>query len=382
MSGRGDDGATPPSDGSARRRVPLESVRIRAGRLSDNAFVIGQAAVAAAVAYLIARQVLGHAQPFFAPVAAIVALGLSYGARLRRMIEVIAGVAIGVAVGDAFVQVAGTGAWQIALVVVVAMTIAVLLDAGALITTQAAVQSVIVTTLANAPGAGFTRWLDALVGGLCALAVAVAVPARVVHRPRTESVAVLHELADVLREAAASARHLDLERANATLERARATESAIDSLRRATADGLDVTRSSPLRRRERAAVAAVESLFDPLDRAVRNTRVLVRRVRAAAVRGEPVPHRYLELIDELAVCVDELAAELAEAGSPEVVRVRLRELAQHSADAPISGDLSSIVVLAQVRSITVDLLEVTGLDVEQALGAMPPPPNLTTDGRR
>ena len=84
-----------------------------------------------------ASALLGHERPFFAPVVAMVALGVSYAARLRRVGEVVAGVALGVAVGDVFVRVAGTGTWQIALVIAVAMSLAVLLEAGPMMVTQA-----------------------------------------------------------------------------------------------------------------------------------------------------------------------------------------------------------------------------------------------------
>ena len=65
-----------------------------------------QCAVAAATAWWVASALLGHVRPFFAPVVAVVALGVSYAARLRRVGEVVAGVALGVAVGDVFVRVA------------------------------------------------------------------------------------------------------------------------------------------------------------------------------------------------------------------------------------------------------------------------------------
>ena len=68
-----------------------------------------------------ASRVLGHENPFFAPVTAIICLGITYGQRLRRIAEVTIGVAIGVLVGDLVVLVLGNGAWQMALVVVVAM---------------------------------------------------------------------------------------------------------------------------------------------------------------------------------------------------------------------------------------------------------------------
>src|SRR5436309_12709278 len=77
---------------------------------------IAQCAIAAGVAWMVAKTVLHHPAPFFAPVAAIVSLGLSYRQRLRRVAEVTVGVALGVLIGDLFVQVFGTGAIQVTFV--------------------------------------------------------------------------------------------------------------------------------------------------------------------------------------------------------------------------------------------------------------------------
>ena len=96
-------------DGHPRRSTALEVL------------AIGQCALAAAMAWLIARDVLGHDTPFFAPIAAMVSLGTSYGQRLRRVAEVTVGVAFGVFLGDLLVVWLGSGWWQIALVVASAM---------------------------------------------------------------------------------------------------------------------------------------------------------------------------------------------------------------------------------------------------------------------
>ncbi|WP_278257009.1 FUSC family protein [Nocardioides convexus] len=71
-----------------------------------------QCAVAAAVAWFVAADLIGHQRPFFAPIAAVVSLGTSYGQRLRRVAEVTIGVAIGVFVADVLVAGIGSGAWQ------------------------------------------------------------------------------------------------------------------------------------------------------------------------------------------------------------------------------------------------------------------------------
>ena len=51
-------------------------------------------------AWFLAHDVVGHPQPFFAPIVAVVCLGTSYGQRLRRVAEVTIGVAIGVFLAD------------------------------------------------------------------------------------------------------------------------------------------------------------------------------------------------------------------------------------------------------------------------------------------
>src|ERR1700712_3891065 len=83
------------------------SLRARLARLGSKRFQILQCAGAAGVAWLIAADLLGHTRPFFAPVAAVVSLGTSYGQRLRRVVEVTIGVAIGVFGADALVHVVG-----------------------------------------------------------------------------------------------------------------------------------------------------------------------------------------------------------------------------------------------------------------------------------
>ncbi len=133
---------------------------------------IVQAALAAGLSWLVAVHIIGHRVPFFAPVAAVVCLGITLGQRLRRAIELIVGVGLGVGVGDLLISAIGTGPWQIALVVALAMSIAVLLDGGAVITVQAAVSAILVATL-YLPGdtSGVDRLVDGLIGGATGLLV-------------------------------------------------------------------------------------------------------------------------------------------------------------------------------------------------------------------
>ena len=56
-----------------------------------------------------------------------------------------------------------------------------------------------------------------------------------------------------------------------------------------SAEGIAVVRLSPFRRRHLPGVQAIADLLEPLDRAIRNLRVLVRRAAIATWRDEPVP---------------------------------------------------------------------------------------------
>lgn len=354
-----------PDAGAVRARLLL-AMTVRSQRLRRYRWHIAQCAVAASLAWLVAHDVLGHPAPFFAPVAAIISLGLSYGQRLRRGAEVTAGVAVGVLIGDLFAHAFGTGGWQVLVVVGIAMTAAVLLDASPLLITQAGAQSAIITTLAPTASAGLGRWLDAVCGGLVALAVAAVVPASPLRRPRLAAAGIARELSAWLAAAAQSARAGDLDLAYRTLERARDSESSLADLRAAAGEGLDAARSSPWRRRHRDDMRSVADMAVPLDRAVRNGRVLLRRLVVVTRRGERLPPQTLALLDGLAQATTTIGRELTEQRTPERAQTQLAELARLSGTAPTGHSLSADVVLAQARSVVVDLLQVSGMTLADA----------------
>ena len=344
----------------------------RVGRLRARAWQVGQCAVAAGVAWFVAADIFGHDRPFFAPIAAVVSLGTSYGQRLRRVGEVTLGVAVGVFLGDLITSVLGTGAWQVALIVALAMGTALLLDAGQIFVTQAAVQSIVVSTLLPDPGAGFTRWTDALIGGVVALVAATVVPQAPLRRPREQAAVVVRKIGELLRAAADSIEDGDVERAVRVLRDARSTDTLIGELRAAADEGLSVVASSPFRVRHRGRVRAMAELVDPMDFALRNTRVLVRRVAVACYRREPMPSGYATLSRDLATCADEVAEELASGRMAVAARDHLVMLGRASSTVVRTGDLSGEVVLAQVRSIIADLLAVSGMDPFEATDEIPP----------
>jgi uncharacterized membrane protein YgaE (UPF0421/DUF939 family) len=354
------------------------SMSVRVQRLRSKAWHVGQCAVAAGLAWYLAREVVHHPRPFFAPIVAVICLGTSYGQRLRRVAEVTVGVAAGVFTAELLLRLIGTGTWQISVVVALGMSVGLLANGGALFVTQAAVQGIVVVTLVATPGYSLTRWVDALVGGLVALVAATVVPRAPLRRPREQAAVVVRRMAGLLRAGARSADEGDVERGLQVLADARSTDKLIEELQGAADEGLSVIASSPFRRRDSSGVRRMAELVEPLDRAVRNTRVLVRRMAVSSYHHQPLPHPYVLLCQDLADVVDEMADALGalEDGGGELatgVQTSLLRLGRASSEVERVADLTADVVLGQIRSIIVDLLQITGMDVLEATDALPPP---------
>jgi uncharacterized membrane protein YgaE (UPF0421/DUF939 family) len=147
--------------------VPLRSLlHSRLQDLRRAALPIAQATLAAGAAWFLAKHVVGHPQPFFAPIAAVISVGASFMERSRRTLELVVGVALGIAIGDVLIYAIGVGTLQLMLVVALAMTAAVLVGGGQLVVTQASISAVLVATLQPPTnGIYWGRFTDALVGG-------------------------------------------------------------------------------------------------------------------------------------------------------------------------------------------------------------------------
>ena len=342
--------------------------RESAARVRTGAWSVLQCAVGAGLAWLVASSLLGHPRPFFSAVAAVVCLGVRAAQRLRRVLELAVGVTVGVAIGELLVGVIGSGAWQVALVVGLALVVALALDGGTLVTAQAGLQAVFVVALPRVPGGDIARWQDAMVGGLTALLVAAALPADPWRDARRHGSALLAELAGVLRDTAAALRHDDAAAAAFARARGRATQSPLDAWAEALRTGHDITALTPLRR-DAGTWQRSTALSSAVDRATRNLRVLVRRVLFALGQGDPLPRQVVGHLEDLAAVLDDLGRDLD--GDHEEVRAALTALAARLRLQDATS-VSGTVAVAQLRSAVVDLLEGVGVDPAAARATMPP----------
>ncbi|MFF0544741.1 aromatic acid exporter family protein [Nocardia thailandica] len=362
---------------SAARNSTKDRLKTSLVRLRLSLLPIVQCALGAGLAWFIAHDVIGHHEPFFAPTAAVVSIGVSFGARIRRSAELVVGVAVGIGVGDLFIAQVGTGVWQVALVVAGAMATAVFLDGGTIITMQAAGSAVLVSTLNQPPGAGPDRMIDALVGGLVGVVVVAAIPLHPVRRAREHAAEVLAVMHKSLVECADGLLEQDSDKVKDSLDRVRATQPQIEALRSALAGGREISRISPLYWNSRRRLQRLHNAADPLDNAVRNTRVLLRRSLTLVRDDEVLDPRLIELVDELGKATEVVRRMmLADPGEQpdqaEATRA-LRGVARDARPELVAGaGLSAHVVFAQVRSIVVDLMVVCGMQRISAIALLPP----------
>lgn len=358
------------------------SARLRraAPRLRTTGRLILQTAVAAGLSWLLAVDVFGFTDPFFAPIAAAIALGITHGRRNRRTLEMVVGVAVGIAVGDLLILWVGTGAWQLGLVVGLAMVAATLLSRSGLLATQAAVSASLVATL-QPPTEGLVpyRFFHALLGGAVAVVVAqVLLPLDPVRIARQAAAPVFDRLQAVLRDNARALADGDLDRAVRALDAARAIDPQVRQLHETLATAQETARMAPTRRGGRRQIDSYELAATQVDLAVRNTRVLARGT-VALLRLDDDDHPEVraalgEAVDELAEGVGAVGEQLLGGAEPDETRRRATQAAGRVRAAfPDARAVAVGRIVGQVRSTAIDLLRCSGLDLDEA--------QRTVDGR-
>jgi uncharacterized membrane protein YgaE (UPF0421/DUF939 family) len=327
---------------------------------------IAQSAIAAGLAWLVAHDAIGHKNAFFAPIAALIALGVATVNRMRRVVELTLGVALGILVADLLVSRIGSGVWQIALVVALAMAAAVLLGGGPLFISQAASSSVLVVTLIH--GHNASRFVDALVGGAVGLLVLVVAPVNPLRRAQQEAAPAFAELSATLREVADALEAHDAEAARAALARAREIEPHVARWRAALDVGIETARLSPPYWRARTELERQLEASRYIDFVARNARVLARGAVRAVELDPDFPPELPAAVRQLALAVERTGAALASGSSGEdaiASAIGAVELATRAADRDSS--LPVVHLVAQIRSAATDLLRTVGAEHRTAV---------------
>src|SRR5215210_259445 len=358
----------------ARVRHRLESgiYRLRSGW-----WPILQTAVAAGVAWFLAVLILGHERPTFAPIAAVISLGLAVGERGRRVLELTIGVALGVAIGDLLVSVIGVGAIQGGLLVALAMVVAVFVGRGDLGVNEAAISAMILMITFQPLGTGLPldRVFEALIGGCTALVVHALLPINPERMVSTAAHPIFDESVVVLEETAAALDEGNFERAQTALMKARAIDVRVSSFKEALIASRETARIAPSQRRTLGHLELYAAAADQIDLTVRHVRILARSALGVVRTGVRAPEPLGVAVRDLARATEALAAYLETSDNPEEAR-RLALKAAGGAAAllrereDLAKDLATNAFIDDIFSAAYDLLLSTGMDSVAALRAL------------
>ena len=325
-----------------------------------------QTAVAAALAWSIADMLLHDERPAFASIAAIISLGVSYGQRGERALQLVAGVVVGLGVADVLIHIIGTGAPQIGLMVVLAMTVALVLGGGEVLVSEAAVSAILLMAIDPAAGQhGFSpdRILEALIGGGSALGVsAVFFPPDPVLEVARAAQAVFGALGRSLERIATALDQREHALAEQGLAEARAIDPLVRELEEALRRGHETARLAPPRRATREQLDRYGASLAQIDFAVRDTRVLARHALRAVRSGEPAGAELARAVRELELATWALAGAFDDPARGDSAQGHALTAAALASDRSehAHGDAATQVV-GQVRSTAADLRRAAGL---------------------
>lgn len=353
--------------------------RLRSGvlRLREGWLQILQTAVAACLAWFLAVVLLGIDRPTFAPIAAVISLGLAVSERGRRALELTLGVAFGVAIADLLVSFVGVGAIQSGLLVALVMVVAVFLGRGELGVNETAISAMIIMITFRASDADLPidRFLEALIGGGSALLINALLPVSPERMVVEGAHPVFEESVTALEEVAAALDEGNAQRAQAAYAKAQEIDMRVSALKEALAAGQETARLAPSRRPSLGHLKLYAAVADQIDLTVRDVRALARDAITVVEPGSPAPRPFPRAVRSLARATEALDIYLEVSGDPEDTRRFALEAARETSallkeHEDLATNLAINALVNQVHSAAVDLLRSTGMDREAALEAV------------
>jgi uncharacterized membrane protein YgaE (UPF0421/DUF939 family) len=350
-----------------------------ARRLRPRMLAILQTAAAAVAAYYVALLLpLDDNTPVFASIAAVISIGASYHQRGRRAVELVAGVVLGLTVADLIIHAIGTGPLQIGLMIIIAMSAAVVLGGGELLVSEAAVSALLLASLERtSSGYSPDRFIEAVVGGVVAIAVASVFfppdPRLIVGRAAQT---VFASLGETLERVATALETADPESAQRALQTARGLPGQVVALEEAVATAREMVRFAPPRRGARGVLERHAGTLPHVDFAVRNTGVLARHALRYTRSRLVAPDGLIMALRELEQAVWALAGAYDDPQRATEANNRARIAAARAREAfEAEPDLALTEIIGQVRSTAVDLMRAA----EVIAGAVAPPDELSTE---
>ncbi|MGY1438524.1 FUSC family protein [Streptomyces reniochalinae] len=332
-------------------------------RVGEGLWPVLQQTGAATLSWWIARHVVDHHQPIFAPITTLVALNAARGERGSNAVRFVLGVIAGVLVAQLAINVLGHGYVTLAAATLVSMLIALAVGGERVTLAQAAVSAILAIAVGG-PQNGPARATDALLGGGVALVFSqVLFPSEPIALLRRAETAALKGLADALR---LTARALANERGGFNdwtwghVRDAYTELAALSDIRYRT--GTAAHRSPPwwgqgkLIVRESAHAAWLDLLGN-------SCLTLTRTSRSLALDDRQV---LTPFVSELAGTLERLAAAPGDRDVRQREAERAIALAGRVPSPGVAGHAEFAVACTTVRMVARDLLLFTGIGEDTA----------------
>jgi uncharacterized membrane protein YgaE (UPF0421/DUF939 family) len=326
-------------------------------RLREGLAPISVAALGAGIAWLVAHDVLGHRDPFFAPIAAAIALSTSRVGRTFRTIQMVGGVLLGIAIGVELSKLLGTTAIAIGLIAFATLAVARMIGAGfvgqgMMFANQAASSAILVVAL-HKSGTGYERGLDAIVGGAVALFLGLLVfPPEPLGMLAAAEHGVLCSLSDTLAQSRAGEGQATACQPKWLIERTEHAHSQLEILARSAETARRTVRVAPrrwgLRRAVLAEIERSAQMWPMVDAVIGLARSVVDRPEQSG----GLSTRLQEKIDSLRAALHRLATS-PRPWSAEVLE-EVRRAAQDSSTSTAEVDRGQIVT-ALLRTAATDV---------------------------
>lgn len=338
----------------------------RGSRLgAEDLWPLVQATAAATVAWLIARLVVHHHEPFFAPISALVSLNTSLGERGLNALRLLQGVVLGVAVGELTLLTFGEGFGSLALGTFVALVLARALGGARIALAQAAVGAILTITAANGQ-VGPQRLMDALIGGGVALVFSQLLfspePLRLLRRVETNALAAMADGLDL------TARALDGDEALA--ERAigsqRELRDHLSELARMRGASARIARHSLVWRAQIAPLVRENEDAGHLDLLGNSCLLLTRTSLGANVE---VRRLLAPCVRALSTTLADLARQPGDRATRQRAVDRSLEVLRTMRSLPAAPDPELTAAMAAARIAVTDLMLFVGVDPDEARAA-------------
>lgn len=354
--------------GAERRGRAAGRVRLR--QLEVILVISMQAGLAAVLAALLAARVLGPGAHVFAPAAAVGTIATAIGQRARRTFELLAGVGLGIVIGDGLRSLIGSGPWQTGVMVALAIAVALLLSGrGSALVGQAGGTAVLIATLAPTQrGLELPRIFDALVGAVVGIVVVTLLlpvnPLRILDKASAPIFNALSGQLDVVARALVNG---DADAPVQVLEDLRNLDDDLGRLHEALAGADEVVTLAPIRWHRRQQFHRYADIAQQLERLVVDARGISRWSANALQYSESIPPSLPRAIARLAGAVDQLRRESHAGGDHRQSRELARQAAELAGVARRDGlQTYGNGLVADLRTATSDLLRATGCPPPEA----------------